>query len=286
VTQLHSHRRWTLSQYANRNLLVSEGFTLLEVLVSLVIVAFMAGGVTIGLRSVSKADLRSAASKTASTIRWAFDYATINGLYVRMSFDQSTNQIVLEETEDLVFLRDETPEEQEEREEQEEKEREIEKTDDQSPDQNDTPYNPFMLLSLGNNNSPEFNPQRIIDEAQGAVAPPKRPKPSFSPLLGKKPYRLGAKLRIRAVLKGNTERDERLDEDTDSVMKRKHLYFFPQGQTEPSLIVLSKGSYNYSILVHPLNGRAKVYPCDLSEETDESIASMSMIAEELHCSKD
>ena len=268
----------------------SGGFTLLEVLVSLVIIAFMSAGVTIGLKRVSRSDLRKTASMTASTIRWAFDYATINGLYVRMSFDSSTNHITLEETEDLVYLRDESTEEREEREQREKEELEsLESSFSDTADgqAGDTPYNPFLLLSLGGGSGGEFDPQQIINEAQGAVEPPRRPKPSFEPIAGKKPYVINPKIRIDKVLKQGdlVDGNDDVSDDTDEEQK-KHLYFFPQGQTEASIVVFSKGAYRYSILVHPLNGRAKVFACDIAKDADDTVEILATSTESPSCTRE
>jgi hypothetical protein len=49
---------------------------------------------------------------------------------------------------------------------------------------------------------------------------------------------------------------------TDEVTSgRAYIYFFPMGQTEPAIVHLSdaKGETFYSIVVHPITGRVKIY---------------------------
>ncbi len=49
---------------------------------------------------------------------------------------------------------------------------------------------------------------------------------------------------------------------TDEVVAgRAYIYFFPMGQTEPAIVHLTDpdGETTYSIVVHPLTGRTKIY---------------------------
>jgi len=49
---------------------------------------------------------------------------------------------------------------------------------------------------------------------------------------------------------------------TDEVVAgRAYIYFFPMGQTEPAIVHLTDpdGDATYSIVVHPLTGRTKIY---------------------------
>ena len=41
-----------------------------------------------------------------------------------------------------------------------------------------------------------------------------------------------------------------------------YVYFFPQGHSEPAIIHLAdNGGKYYSVVLHPLSGRARVHPC-------------------------
>jgi general secretion pathway protein H len=64
---------------------------------------------------------------------------------------------------------------------------------------------------------------------------------------------------------------------TDPVTSgRAYIYFFPLGQTEPAIVTLadSSGETIYSLVVHPLTGRVKVYdqevkPLGAGQRTDD-----------------
>ena len=41
-----------------------------------------------------------------------------------------------------------------------------------------------------------------------------------------------------------------------------YVYFFPQGHSEPAIVhLMDKDEEYYSVVLHPLTGRAKVYAC-------------------------
>ena len=65
----------------------AEGaFTIIEMMVVIGIIGLLMGAAIFSVRSVTKADLRSAASRTAATFRFAFDRATMTGNTVLACF--------------------------------------------------------------------------------------------------------------------------------------------------------------------------------------------------------
>ena len=62
----------------------ARGFTLIEVMVAMALVAMMVAGAVVGLRSLAKSDLRATASHMAGAIRYLFDRASTTGRVHRL----------------------------------------------------------------------------------------------------------------------------------------------------------------------------------------------------------
>lgn len=226
-----------------------RGFTLLEVLIVLAIVAMVTILSATGLRSFARTDLRNSASRMAGSIRYLFDRASTTGKVHRLVIDFEDGKYWAEVSDDsFVFAGGKETEESRQRE-----ARKIEK---------------------------EEEARRLAEEreaAYGSSAIPSKylPKP-FIPKRAK--FGGFRDLAVKAVtLKSDVLIDDiytpRLDQPIST--GRGYLYFFPLGLTEAAVIHLSdeKKETFYSLLVHPLNGRVSVKNSfvepDLGEQVDD-----------------
>lgn len=75
------------STVAGERLRAAFGFTLLEVTVTLAILALAAAVIVPALAGVSRAELRSAAGKLAGTVKATYDSAALGGRSYRLAFD-------------------------------------------------------------------------------------------------------------------------------------------------------------------------------------------------------
>ncbi len=72
---------------AGRARRAARGFTLIEVLVALLVVALIASIGVKGFRAITKSDLRAATAHLSGAIRYLFDRASITGKYHRLVID-------------------------------------------------------------------------------------------------------------------------------------------------------------------------------------------------------
>jgi general secretion pathway protein H len=227
------------------------GFTLIEIMVVIAIVALLLSGVAVTIGNVTRARLRSAASTTSATIRFAFNQARMNGVYLRMVLDLEQNQIWLESSTDQVSLR----------------RGRSQHTTTKGPEREPTATNkkvPLLPSSSteekpeegGEGTQPLIDTKALVSAYRQDLEPTRRARAYFQPLvgLGSKRIKLPDRVRIDSVL------TPRLDEPvTDG---RAYIYFFPQGSAEPAIIrVVDQNDSFYSIVVHPLTGRTRVYAC-------------------------
>lgn len=80
------------------------GLSLIEIMMSLAIVALMVGGATLGFRSLVKSELRGTAARLAGAIRYSYDRAISTGAYYRLRFDLTEQSYKLERAEGRVVL--------------------------------------------------------------------------------------------------------------------------------------------------------------------------------------
>jgi general secretion pathway protein H len=235
----------------------ARGFTLIEIIVTLAIVGLIMGLGIKGFRSLNRSDLRAASTHLAGTIRFLFDRASTTGKTHRLVFDMENGRYWAEASDDKFYVpRDsESPEaaarrEELEAQEDEEKRAKQEKEEKAKADSNygDTSFD-MSKLEIG-----EFKPKRARFAA-------------FKELVYK-PETLKKSTVLRSVYTPRM---------TDPVTAgRAYLYFFPLGQTESAILTLSDpdGETIYSLVVHPLTGRVKVYneevkPVGAGQRTDD-----------------
>jgi general secretion pathway protein H len=224
----------------------ASGFTLIEIIIVIAIVGLIMGLGIKGFRSLNRSDLRAASTHLAGSIRFLFDRASTTGKTHRMVLDLENGRYWAEVSDDKFYVpRDsESPEalarrEEMEAQEDEEKRAKLEKEAAAKADSTygDSSFD-LSKLEVG-----EFKPQRARFAAFKELA--------F------KPETLKKTLVLRSVYTPRV---------TDPVTAgRAYIYFFPMGQTEPAIVTLTDhgGETIYSLVVHPLTGRVKVYDQDV-----------------------
>jgi general secretion pathway protein H len=212
----------------------TRGFTLIEVMIAMALVAMMVAGSVVGLRSLAKSDLRATATHMAGAIRYLFDRASTTGRVHRLVVDFDTGKYWGEMSEDQFILAGG-------KETEEKRKKEAEKI------------------------AKEEEAKRIAAEQEsffGGSQIPSRylPKP-FQPKRAK--FNAFHEMTMKPV----TLKSGALLADiyTPRLIKpistgKGYLYFFPMGMTEAAVIHLSdkKGETFYSLIVHPLTGRVSV----------------------------
>jgi general secretion pathway protein H len=226
-----------------------RGFTLLEVMIVIAIIAMVTIVSITGLRSFAKTDLRNSASRMAGSIRYLFDRASTTGKVHRLVIDFEDGKYWAEVSDDsFIFAGGKETEES--------RQQEVQKI------------------------AKEEEVKRLAEDreaAYGSSAIPSKylPKP-FVPKRAK--FGSFRDLAVKAVtLKSDVLIDDiytpRLDQPIST--GRGYLYFFPLGLTEAAIIHLSdkKQETFYSLVVHPLNGRVSVKSSfvepDLGEQVDD-----------------
>jgi general secretion pathway protein H len=219
------------------------GFTLIELIVVLAIVA-LAGTLGIGgLRSLRRADLRSASAHLSGAIRYLFDRASTTGKVHRLVLDFNDGKYWAEVSDDLFFMPHEV-----------ETERELRRREDKEAAQDEDTRRKIderaRMQANGNvlSQSSSYDPSKLdIGDFQ-----PKRARFAAFKDLALKPVPL-KKVKLRSVYTPRV-----LDPVTSG---RAYVYFFPLGQTEPAIVTLTDKDEAtfYSLVVHPLTGRVQIY---------------------------
>ena len=217
----------------------ASGFTLIEIMVTLAIVALLTGGAIKGLRSLRRTDLREATSHMSGAVRYLFDRASTTGKVHRLVIDIETGKYWAEVSDDRFYVPHEaetelglrTREDREAAEDEETRRRREERE-----------------RSSGTPSSSTFD----LSKLEVADFRPKRARFAAFKEMALKPVQL-KKAKLKSVYTPRV-----VDALTTG---RAYLYFFPLGQTEPAIITLSdmSGEHVYSLVVHPITGRVKIY---------------------------
>ncbi len=260
-----------------------QGFSLMEIMVVVIIMAGIATGVGISLGATDRAHLRSSCWTLAAAVRYAYSHAVTRGMTTRIVLDFGNRSISLQETEGRVVLNreDETGE----------------GLGGSAPDagiegrsmldrQMDsigsslggTAASPMGMLGMGMGQgsggasdtmdsmpiTDSFLSWMLSDGLSGNPAGYRRPR--FK--------KIGGRRGEPRILEGETTfvvaftpHEPQPREDG-----RAYIYFFPAGITEHSIIQLSDGNDRiYSVEIHPLNGRAIIHneAVEPEEELDD-----------------
>jgi len=200
----------------------NRGFTLIEVILVIAIIAVVVTGATFGLGAITRTRLRSSAFKVTSAARFAYNRSLTQGATTRLHFDLEKNTMAVEETETPVTLA----------------------TEEQ----------------LESNAGEAVDPWDVARSRLEKPLTPVRPTSPFQPITnssGKVLERytaqpVGDGISIHALITPH-ETDNRTD-------GRGSIYFFPGGLTEHAVIQLSDSSDAvYSVEIHPLTGNARIH---------------------------
>lgn len=217
------------------------GFTLIEVMVALMVIALIASIGVKGFRAITKSDLRAATAHMSGAIRYLFDRASITGKYHRLVIDLTAGKYWAEVSDDRFYA----PNEAESQADRQKRENDEAASDEEQrkriEKQNAYGGSPTIAGSsfdLSKLEVGEFRPRRARFAAFKETA--------------LKPVSL-KNLKIRSVY------TPRMTEPVTS--GRAYLYFYPLGQTDPAIITLTDaaGESVYSLVVHPITGRVRIY---------------------------
>jgi len=220
----------------------AAGFTLIEILVVLAVIALIMGSAVRGFKSLAKSDLRTSSAKLSGAIRYLFDRASTTGKHHRLVLDLNDGRYWPEVSDDKFYVpRDtETVTELRRREEKE-------AADDEEQRRKQERINNDMSSTV----TPSGSSFDLSKLEMGDFRPKRARFASFKETALKSMAVKNCK--IRSVY------TPRLTEPVTS--GRAYIYFFPLGQTEPAIITLSdeSGDTIYSLVVHPITGRVRVY---------------------------
>ena len=226
----------------------SQGFTLIEVMVALMVVALIATIGVKGFRTVTKGNLREGSAHMAGAIRFLFDRASITGKYHRLVIDLNEGRYWAEVSDDRFYAPNQA-ESEPERQKREEKEDAAEEEERKRQERQQMLYgNNSSSSSSSSASSSSFDMSKMeVGEFR-----PRRARFAAFKETALKPVTL-KKVRIKSVYTPRM---------TDPVTAgRVYLYFYPLGQTEPAVITLTdeSGESVFSLVVHPITGRVKIY---------------------------
>jgi len=200
----------------------NDGFTLIEVILVVAIIAVVVTGATFGLGAVTRTRLRSSAFKVMSAAQFAYSRSLTQGTTTRLRFDFEKNTMAIEET--------------------------------------DTPVTLATEMQLEADEGQAVDPWDLARARLEQPLSPIEPTSPFQPITnasGKVLERytaqaIGDGISIQGLITPH-ETDKRTDGEGS-------LYFFPGGVTEHAVIQLSDSSDTvYSIEIHPLTGNARIH---------------------------
>lgn len=239
-----------------------RGFTIIELMVVVAIAGMLLAAAALSFQNIIRSRLRSAASRTASSMRFAFDRATMTGMTIRLALDIEKGEIWLEGTTERVTIGADGAKAERER-------RPAGETTGAGPAM------PFPLFGGSGTGSGEgadegegmlqggIDVKQMVSEVQADLEPVQRAPAKFTPLKGMltKKIKLAKGISIDAVVTPRLV--EPVTEGT------AHVYFFPQGHSEPAIVhLVNDDEEYYSVVLHPLTGQARVYPCMYRIPTD------------------
>ncbi len=271
-----------------------SGFTLIEIMVVVTIMALVMGGVVLSVGSTARVKLRSSCVLVMSAVRYGFSRAVTQGTTVRLVLDFDSKSLHLEEAVGRVVLNlaDETGEglKRSESEEAERQKAEEERNSflnlSGAPSGGSSSGSSSGLTSglgggllgggLGSFNSSDGSgtgSEFVMDDAFYASLeqmyggnPLGYQPPSFKPLPGKRGT--DRKLEGDTIFKRVfTPHESQAREEG-----RAYLYFFPNGVGEHAFIQLSDADSSderiYTIETHPLSGKSYLFS-ELKEPEEE-----------------
>ena len=232
---------------------LSQGFTLIEVMVAMLVVALIATIGVKGFRTVTKGSLREGSSHMSGAIRFLFDRASITGKYHRLVIDLNEGRYWAEVSDDRFYAPNQAESELDRRK-REEKEDAAEEEERKRKEKQQMLYgsgssSSFSSSSSGTPSSSSFDTSKM----EAGEFRPRRARFAAFKETALKPVTLKKEVRIKSVY------TPRMTEPVTA--GRVYLYFYPLGQTEPAIITLTdtSGENVFSLVVHPITGRVRIY---------------------------
>ncbi|MGB5812742.1 MAG: prepilin-type N-terminal cleavage/methylation domain-containing protein [Polyangiales bacterium] len=215
-----------------------HGFTLIEVILVIAIMAVVVSGATFGIGALTRTRLRSASYRVMSAAQYAYNRSITNGTTTRLQFDFDKHTMAVEETETPVTIAN------------------YEQLEEETGDAVD----PWELARARIEKPLDSAPVRT-----SAFSP--ITTPSGTPIKRYQPQALADGVEVHAIV---TPRDAEPRTEGEGA-----VYFFPGGATEHTVVQLKDNNDNiYSIEIHPLTGKGRILPYayeplgELDEEGD------------------
>lgn len=255
---------------AQRRRPASAGFTLLEVLVVLGLLALMVGTAVRGIRSLNRSDIKNASAHLAGAMRYLFDRASTTGKVHRLVFDFEQGKYWAEVSDDRYLLpRDRETEESRAREwERIQKEAEArqrgEVVDSDRKSQGSS-------LGYGFGSSGSANSYDIEKYL---------PKPFERKPARFKPFRESV---MKPVVLKNAKLYSLFTPRLAAPMGegQGYVYFFPLGFAEVAIVHLTSEDQEvtYSLVVHPLTGRVRIYNRYIDPPVDNQVDDLGEVVD-------
>jgi general secretion pathway protein H len=231
----------------------SHGFTLIEVMVAMMVVALIATIGVKGFRSVTKGSLREGSAHMSGAIRFLFDRASITGKYHRLVIDLNEGRYWAEVSDDKFYAPNQAESESDRRK-REEKEDASEEEERKRKEKQQLLYgNGSSSSSSSGSSSSASSSSFDMSKMEVGEFRPRRARFAAFKETALKPVTLKKEVRIKSVYTPRM---------TDPVTAgRVYLYFYPLGQTEPAVITLTDkaGESVFSLVVHPITGKVRIY---------------------------
>jgi len=204
--------------------------TLIEIVITIAIVAMAMGAVTMSFRALAKSSLRSNASRLASASRCVYDRAITTGKYYRFTIDLETGSYKVERADERFYL-------------------------SRDKEQSDGKGKAFDWEAQQKRlDAEEERAQQQLTGLAAKLQPPPLPRrPRFAAFEDS--------MLPNVQLKGVRIRDIYTPRQPEPYTEGKaYLYFFPDGHTERAVIHLTTedGSDVYTLIVHSLSGRVEL----------------------------
>lgn len=209
-----------------------EGFTLIEMMVVVVIMAIAAAGIGFSINALARTSLRSGAVKFAAAVRYAYNRSVSNGTTVRILFDLPGDKFSIQEAHGRITLT------------RADSFRRIHGVAEEDLDRNGA-VDPWALA--------RERLEKPLEPTIGASP--------FEPItsVGGEPIKRFANVEL-----GRHVQIVRLivpHEPEPKTERQGAIHFFSTGYTEHAVVELSDGGEGvYSVEVQPLTGRCKIRP--------------------------
>ncbi|MFA4875655.1 MAG: type II secretion system protein [bacterium] len=217
---------------------MSSGFTLLEIVVALAIVALILGVVVSRMDTMLEWDMKKASNKLATTIRYLYNKSATEGLYIRLVLDIDENSYWVEATTDQFAL---SSGEGEKKKSGAEKKNAEKKTEGEKPGAAEAPAAEEAAKEKG-------------AAPGGAAEPLKAKEPVFTQVeeFLLKPTKLPDTVFFKDVY---------VEHEQNAVAGGKAMiHFFPNGYVEHAVINLRDegDERNYSLETNPVSGQVSI----------------------------